>query len=107
LPAPKFIVTSTDITRGKPDPEPYLKGAAALSLSPTDCIVIEDAPAGIRAGKAAKAHVVALQTTERDQLLLEAGADYIVKDCAAFEFASRADGEKLEFGLRDALAAFR
>src|ERR1700757_5170901 len=76
LPEPKFIVTSDDITRGKPDPEPYVKGAHALSFAPSDCIVVEDAPAGIRAGKAAAARVVALQTTERDELLLAAGADY-------------------------------
>src|SRR5690242_6013629 len=57
LPEPKFIVTSDDIIRGKPDPEPYSKGAKALSFSPNDCIVIEDAPAGIRAGKAAMARV--------------------------------------------------
>ncbi len=73
LPEPKFIVTSDDVTRGKPDPEPYVKGAGALSFGPSDCIVVEDAPAGIRAGKAAGARVVALQTTERDELLLAAG----------------------------------
>jgi glycerol 3-phosphatase-1 len=46
-------------------------------------VVIEDAPAGIRAGKASNARVIALQTTERDALLREAGADWIVKDCAS------------------------
>jgi len=80
LPEPKYIVTSDDITHGKPDPEPYLKGALALAFAPSDCIVIEDAPAGIRAGKAAGTRVVALQTTERDELLLAARADYIVSD---------------------------
>src|SRR5215470_19253909 len=66
LPEPKFIVTSDDITSGKPDPEPYMKGAKAMSFPPSECIVIEDAPAGIRSGKAAQARVIALQTTERD-----------------------------------------
>ncbi|HUL14457.1 MAG TPA: HAD family hydrolase [Terriglobales bacterium] len=83
LPAPKFLVTANDIKIGKPDPEPYLKGAALLGLSATVCVVVEDAPAGIRAGKAAGARVLALQTTERDELLRGAGADWIVKDCSA------------------------
>jgi len=105
LPEPKFIVTSDDITRGKPDPEPYVKGARALSFAPGDCIVVEDAPAGIRAGKAASARVVALQTTERDELLLAAGASYIVRDCSAMLLETSAG--HLSFELRNARAAFR
>jgi sugar-phosphatase len=83
LPVPNYIVTADDVASGKPHPEPYLKGASILGFAPRDCVVIEDAPAGIRAGKAAGARVVALQTTERDELLRGAGADYIVADCAA------------------------
>jgi sugar-phosphatase len=105
LPEPKFIVTSDDITKGKPDPEPYQKGARILSLAPADCVVMEDAPAGIRAGKASGARVVALQTTERDELLRNAGADWIVKDCAAVKFA--ASQEQLFLELQNAQAAFR
>ena len=107
LPEPRFIVTSDDITRGKPDPEPYLKGAKTLSFSPSDCIVIEDAPAGIRAGKAAQARVVALQTTEGDELLFAAGADVIVKDCAALQLESASNGANLTFHLKNAQVAFR
>lgn len=107
LPEPKFIVTSDDITRGKPDPEPYIKGANALSLAPEDCVVIEDAPAGIRAGKAAGARVVALQTTERDELLFAAGADIIVKDCAALRMEPVTKQAKLAFDLSSAQTAFR
>src|SRR5215471_9514108 len=82
LPRPKQMVTSTDVKKGKPDPEPYLKGAQILGASGAECVVIEDAPAGIRAGKAARAHVVALRTTAGDQELRTAGADWIVDDCA-------------------------
>ena len=81
LPIPVKLVTSNDITNGKPHPEPYLAGANLLGLAAADCLVFEDAPAGIRAGKAAGARVIALQTTERDELLHQAGADWIVKDC--------------------------
>jgi sugar-phosphatase len=81
LPIPVKLVTSNDITNGKPHPEPYLAGANLLGLAAADCLVFEDAPAGIRAGKAAGARVIAVQTTERDELLHQAGADWIVKDC--------------------------
>jgi sugar-phosphatase len=83
IPIPQKLVTSTDIMNGKPHPEPYLKGAEILGVAATDCIVFEDAPAGIRAGKAAGGRVIALQTTERDPLLREAGAQWIVKDLAS------------------------
>ena len=82
LPEPEKIITSTDITRGKPDPEPYIKGAALLGIPPEECIVIEDAAAGVRAGKAAGCRVIALRTTDQDDALTAAGADWIVKDCS-------------------------
>ena len=55
LPKPKHVVTAGDVRHGKPDPEPYLKGAQMLGVPAGDCLVVEDAPAGIRAGKAARA----------------------------------------------------
>ena len=50
LPIPAQMVTSNDIVNGKPSPEPYLKGAELLGLAAADCVVVEDAPAGIRSG---------------------------------------------------------
>src|SRR5450432_474538 len=47
LPIPRVLVTSDDVTFGKPHPEPYLKGAAQLGFAPAECVVLEDAPAGI------------------------------------------------------------
>jgi sugar-phosphatase len=82
LPQPRHLVTSSDVQRGKPDPEPYLKGAQSLGVPATDCVVIEDAPAGIRAGKAAGARVLALRTTAEEVELREAGADWIFGDCS-------------------------
>lgn len=52
-PAQRFLIAADDVTRGKPDPEPYLRGAEALGLDPAACAVLEDAPAGIRAARAA------------------------------------------------------
>lgn len=79
----QHLVTASDIKRSKPNPEPYLKGAASLHLDPHYCVVIEDAPFGIHAGKAAGARVLAVRTTVEDDVLLAAGADYIINDCSA------------------------
>ena len=86
LPKPKHLVTATDVLHGKPNPEPYLKGAELLGLAAAECVVKEDAPAGIRAGKTAGARVVALRTTAADAELLDAGADWIVDDCSGLSF---------------------
>jgi sugar-phosphatase len=94
LPKPKQMVTSTDVQHGKPDPEPYLKGAQMLGVPAAECLVIEDAPAGIRAGKAAGARVLALRTTASDAELQQAGADWIVDDCAELFLDSSAADEK-------------
>jgi mannitol-1-/sugar-/sorbitol-6-phosphatase len=83
LPVPQQLVTSSDVKKGKPDPEPYLAGAARLQLAPEDCVVVEDAPAGIRAGKAAGMRVLALRTTAPDAELTQAGADWIITDLAS------------------------
>jgi mannitol-1-/sugar-/sorbitol-6-phosphatase len=77
------LVTSTDVQNGKPNPEPYLKGAAALQLPPANCVVIEDASSGTRAGKSAGARVLGIRTTSADAELLAAGADWIANDCAS------------------------
>src|SRR3981189_147192 len=82
LPVPENLVTARDAKRGKPHPDPYLMGAQLLGARPLECVVIEDAPSGIRAGKAAGARVVALRTTASDAELQEAGADWVGDDCA-------------------------
>ena len=93
------LITSGDIQHGKPDPEPYLKGAALLKLPADECIVIEDAPSGVRSGKAAGARVIALRTTTTDDELLAAGADWIVNDCASLRLLSTPSNGKLELEL--------
>jgi len=97
LPEPKYLVTSTDVQHGKPDPEPYRKGAQLLGMPAADCIVIEDAPAGIQAGKAAGARVLALRTTASDAELQRAGADWIAADCAELFLDSSDAGEGFLF----------
>ena len=82
LPIPERMVTSNDIKNGKPHPEPYLKGASVLGFAGADCVVVEDVPAGIRAGKSAGATVIAFRTTLKDPELLAAGADWVLNDCS-------------------------
>lgn len=81
LPIPKTMVTSSDVRIGKPDPEPYLKAAATLNYSPDDCIVLEDASAGIRAGKTAGSRVIAFLTTMTRREIESASPDFIVRNC--------------------------
>ena len=63
LPIPKILVTSDDVINGKPHPEPYLKGAAGLGFQAGECLVIEDAPAGIASAQAGGMKVVAIAST--------------------------------------------
>ncbi len=88
LPIPERMITSSDIKNGKPHPEPYLKGASVLGFSGADCVVVEDVPAGIRAGKASGARVIAFRTTVKDPELLAAGADWLLNNCGDISGAS-------------------
>jgi sugar-phosphatase len=63
LPVPKHLITADDVKDGKPLPEPYLKGAALLHISPANCLVFEDTPAGIVSAHAAGMRVIALGNT--------------------------------------------
>ncbi len=83
LPTPGALITATDIAHGKPDPEPYQKGAAALGIAAAECLVVEDALAGIAAGRSAGARVLAFTTTTSLPELIAAGPDWIVKDASA------------------------
>jgi sugar-phosphatase len=95
------LITASDIQHGKPDPEPYRKGAAALNLSPQSCIVIEDAASGTRSGKAAGSRVLAVRTTSPDEILLAAGADWIVNDCSSLRVLSNSPSGQLTLALAD------
>jgi sugar-phosphatase len=95
LPVPKHFVTASDIRLGKPDPEPYLLGVENLEFAAADCVVVEDAPAGVRSGRAAGARVIAVRTTAKDEELKEAGANWIVDDLCAVSAVVHEDGLEL------------
>lgn len=71
-------MTGEDITRGKPDPEPYLLTASKLGLAPGDCVVIEDSLNGVRSGKTAVCKVIAITTTFPRPALAELQPDLII-----------------------------
>lgn len=81
LTQPKHLVVAEDVENGKPDPACYLLGRSRLGVSPeARVLVIEDAPAGIKAGKAAGCKVIGLTTTHDVEVVKNAGADWIVRD---------------------------
>jgi sugar-phosphatase len=97
LPIPKKLITAEDVMNGKPDPEPYRRGAELLHIAPEGCVVVEDVPPGIRSAHAAGMRVIALTTTvSADQL---ADADYIVKDCSAL--GTNFDGKRLMIRIQN------
>jgi mannitol-1-/sugar-/sorbitol-6-phosphatase len=74
LPVPAVLVTVDRVRAGKPDPEGYLLAAAELGVAPGSCVVLEDAPAGVAAGRAAGATVIAITTTHTPSQLSGAHA---------------------------------
>jgi len=63
LPIPDVFITANDVQAGKPEPDGYLLAAKRLNLDPSDCVVVEDAPAGIQAGKSAGMRVIGVTST--------------------------------------------
>ncbi|MFM1951151.1 MAG: hypothetical protein RL418_838 [Actinomycetota bacterium] len=86
IPIPKELVTAWDVSKGKPDPEPYLKGASNLGFDISECVVFEDAPSGIQAGLDAGAGLL-VGVTEQG---LNTKADIVVKSLRGITFQ---DGE--------------
>ena len=74
IPIPKVFITADDVQHGKPSPEGYLTAANMLQYKPEQCVIIEDAPAGIEAAKAAGIRVIAVATTHTHAELSAADA---------------------------------
>ena len=85
LPAPDVVIVAEEVTRGKPAPDGYRLGAERLGYAPSACIVFEDAPAGVAAGKASGARVLALTTNYAPRDLQEAGADATIADLRSIQ----------------------
>lgn len=91
LPVPRVLITADDVTNGKPDPEPYLKGADQFGLKPADCLVIEDAPAGIQSARGGGFRVVAISSTYPANVLHN--ADAVIANLAQVKVKSNGGGK--------------
>ena len=84
----ELMVTAFDVKRGKPDPEPYLMGLQKGELHPDECIVVENAPLGVRAAKAAGIFTIAVNTGPLpDEALISEGADLLFPSMQALSDA--------------------
>jgi sugar-phosphatase len=97
VPVPERLVTAESVTQGKPNPAPYLAGAALLGFAPEECVVFEDAASGVKAGRAAGCIVVA--TTFSHPVETLAGAHYLIKDVTGVEVENVAGDDGLVLKL--------
>lgn len=100
LPIPEHLVVAEDVVDGKPDPTCYLMGKEKLGLhvGGGELLVLEDSPAGIRAGKAAGCKVLGLVTSHSLEQVKEAEPDWIVKDLSSVRVVKAGkEGVELEF----------
>jgi glycerol 3-phosphatase-1 len=103
LPTPEYLVAAEDVENGKPDPSCYLMGKEKLGLDAgAEVLVLEDSPAGIKAGKAAGCKVLGVVTSHTVEQVVAAQPDWIVKDLRSLKVVGHSkDGVELE--ISDAL----
>lgn len=107
LPHPEHLVTAESVANGKPDPACYVLGQEKLELSAADSpeiLVLEDSPAGIKAGKAAGCKVLGLVTSHTAEQVLAAEPDWIVRDLQSVKMV-RTEGGLVTLQISDALVA--
>jgi len=95
LSLPRILVSADDVSKGKPDPEPYLTGARLLGMKASDCLVIEDAPAGILAARAGGMKVIGMTSTYPASALR---ADVVIQKLAQIK-VSRDGGQGLTISV--------
>jgi sugar-phosphatase len=86
LPIPKYMVTSDDVSFGKPNPEPFLVGAQLLGIQADRCLVIEDSLAGVEAGLRALMQVVWIKKNHDMERTMAFGADLVVNRLSELSF---------------------
>ena len=94
LPTPSVLVPADDVTQGKPHPEPYLKAALLLAVNPEECLVVEDAPAGIRSAHAAGMKAIGITSTFPASALQE--ADAVIHSMSQIHVTLREGGLRVE-----------
>jgi sugar-phosphatase len=96
LPIPTVLVSGDEIEAGKPAPDGYILAARRLGIDPRDCVVIEDSPVGLEAGKAASMRVIAVASTHAAEALQQ--ADAVVRELANIDLHT--SGDIIEIQLR-------
>ena len=97
LVAPSVLVTADDVSHGKPHPEPFLVAAQRMGVDPTHCLVVEDAPKGLEAARAAGCFTLAVTTTTAAEKL---DADAVVPDLSAITFTVDPEGIRVRLRLK-------
>ena len=95
LPLPERIISGDMVERGKPDPEPYRRGAELLGFRPEECVVVEDAPSGVGSGKGAGCRALGVLGTHSAAELGE--ADWVVGSLEDLAVTAKSDGLELRF----------
>lgn len=98
LPVPTRYVSAEMVERGKPDPLPYLRGAELLKLPPSSCVVVEDAPNGVRSGVDAGCRVLGVLGTQDSYALRKEGATWLVPSLASVR--AEVNGERITLALK-------
>ncbi|KAF8227003.1 HAD-like protein [Tricholoma matsutake] len=83
VPIPDVFITSEDVAKGKPFPDPYLLGAEQCGVKPENCVVFEDAPSGVRSGRAAGCKTVGLLTSHSREDMEACQPDFLIKDLSS------------------------
>nr|GAT49052.1 predicted protein [Mycena chlorophos] len=86
VPEPDVFVVAEDVKQGKPHPDPYLLGASKCGAKPENCVVFEDAPAGVQSGKAAGCKTIGFLTTHSRAQMEAAAPDFLVKNMSDCTF---------------------
>ncbi|KAF8195682.1 HAD-like domain-containing protein [Mycena galopus ATCC 62051] len=91
VPVPDVFVVAEDVEHGKPFPDPYLLGAKGCGVKPENCVVFEDAPAGVRSGQAAGCKTIGFLTSHSRQQMEAVKPDFLVQDmsCVTFKLTER------------------
>ncbi|WP_263383759.1 HAD-IA family hydrolase [Granulicella arctica] len=100
LPVPERLIAGDMVEKGKPHPEPYIRGAGLLGFAPEDCVVVEDAPSGVGAGKAAGCRVLGVLGTHAFGDLHE--ADWVVGSLEHLVVTAVEGGLELRFSAVEA-----
>jgi mannitol-1-/sugar-/sorbitol-6-phosphatase len=95
LPVPERLISGDMVERGKPDPEPYRRGAELLGFRPEECVVVEDAPSGVGSGKSAGCRVLGVLGTHSAEELGE--ADWVVGSLEGLAVTANPHGLALRF----------